>query len=73
MMLSRVLPALRWVPTPRSASIVERLSFRGKHVALIDPQDLQVLDQRVEQLQVQPANRIDQTTVLLGDEVRSNP
>ena len=45
---------------PQERLDVERLALGREEVSLVEPQGLEILDQLVEQLDVQPADRVDQ-------------
>ena len=57
-----------WRPSPEQRLDVERLSPGRQEVALVEPQRLQVLHEPVEELDVEPADLVDEAGVLLVDE-----
>ena len=58
---------------PEQGLGVERLALRGEELAPGQPQGLQVVDELVEELEVEPADRVDEAGVLLGDVVDQRP
>ena len=73
MMLSRVLLGPGMPAEPEQRLGVDRLALRGEELAPGQAQGLEVVDQLVEELQVEPADRVDQAGVLLGDVVDQGP